>query len=308
MPWSGWAGDSRQKAAERLKLAQAGDPEAARLLLVAASPGGWRPDQRNAAIEAWNAYSPGTERDLPYMKNPHKGFLGGLGSVLKIAAPFAGLIPGVGPLVGAGLAAGGSALGGAMHGDRFSLLDTALAGGAGYLGGKWNPLGSRAGAAGMIPSSAGNATQGMGGAGSALSEVGNANVGAIPGLGYQSWPGLPPMGTDPGMSAGGQVGGGILDRVLGRGGGGGGGGWLDKILQYGPMIAGGISNANRQHEADQMMQDAIRGAQSEWTARAPLRDFAMQGIMGLPGLKRPDLSAVFRDEGNPYYTPYQRAG
>lgn len=225
-----------------------------------------------------------------------------LGGALKVAAPFAGLIPGVGPLVGAGLAAGGSALGGALHGDRFNLLDTALAGGAGYLGGKFNPFGSRAGPLGA--SGLGNATQsGAGIGGQGLSQVGNAGIGALPEGAYQSFPGLPGGITDAGMSGGpmgGGGGGGFLDNIFG---GGGGGGFLDKVLQYGPGIVGGIGAANRQHESDQMMQDAVRGAQAEWAARAPLRAFSQEQILGLPGIQRPDLASVFADPGNPFYRP-----
>jgi hypothetical protein len=315
MGWSGYQGDSRQKAAERLAKAKAGDPEAARLLYIAAHPGGWRPDHRNAAIDAWNEFSPGTAQDLPHMKNPHKGVGGFLGGVMKVAAPFAGLIPGVGPLLGAGLAAGGSALGGALSGDKFSLLDTALAGGAGYMGGKWNPFGSKASAGLQAASGLGNATQsGVGAGQGALSQIGNAGIGALPESAYQAFPGIAGGGTppwlDPGMSGGPMGGGrggggGILDRVLG--GGGGGGGWLDKALQYGIPLIGGISSANRQHEADQMMQNAIAGANQEWGARQPLRDFSMQGILGLPSIKAPDLSSAFADPGNPYYRPL-RAG
>jgi hypothetical protein len=43
------------------------------------------------------------------------GFLNALGGILRTAAPFASFIPGVGPLVGAGLGIGGGLLGGAMQ-------------------------------------------------------------------------------------------------------------------------------------------------------------------------------------------------
>lgn len=196
------------------------------------------------------------------------GFVGSLGGVLKTAAPFAGLIPGVGPLVGAGLAAGGSALGGALHGDKFDLGKTLLAGGAGYLGGKLNPFGTKLPAA---PSLAGMGDSTYGPA----SMVGAAGAAGTPGY------------------AGG---GGILSKI----GLGSGGGLLDKALQYGPLIMGGIAGANRQHESDQMMQNAVRGAQADYASRAPLRDFAQSQILGLPNLEAPDLSHIFNDPSNPY--------
>ena len=194
---------------------------------------------------------------------------GKLGGALKFAAPFAGLIPGVGPMLGAGLAAGGSALGGALHGDKFNLLDTALAGGAGYLGGKLNPFGSHAGAGASYA------------------------AGATPGVGNmtQSGPGVLGTGAgmpvDPGMSAGGGGGGSFLDNILG---GGGGGSTLDKVLQYGVPLLGAAGAAHRQHEQDQ-----------EWERRAPLRAFSQQQLLGLPGIERPNLDAIFADPSSPYY-------
>src|SRR4051812_13545089 len=135
MPWSGHAGGSDAASQALAAQARAGDMAALAKLHQLASPGGYAPDHRNAAIDAWNSLGMGPP--IAEMKNPH-GFLGdwdkAIGTGLKFAAPFAGLIPGVGPLAGMALAAGGSALGGQMHGDKFSLLDTALAGGAGYLG------------------------------------------------------------------------------------------------------------------------------------------------------------------------------
>jgi hypothetical protein len=192
------------------------------------------------------------------------GFFGSLGGVLKTAAPFAGLIPGVGPLLGAGLAAGGSALGGELSGDDFNLGKTLLAGGAGYLGGKLNPFGGGGGA-----------------------------VAGAAGTGTQSMPGIAAQASTPGYAGGG----GILGKL---GIPTGGGGLLDKALQHGPMILGGLAAANRQHEADQMMQEAVRGARQDWQSRAPLRDFASSQIMSTADLQAPDVSHIFADPSNPY--------
>ena len=73
-----------------------------------------------------------------------------IGSGLKIAAPFAGFIPGVGPALAAALAAGGSAAGGALHGDRFSLGSTLGAGAAGYAGAKARGAGAATGTPGAL--------------------------------------------------------------------------------------------------------------------------------------------------------------
>jgi hypothetical protein len=284
---SGGKDPGRQRTADELfAQAKAGDPAA---LLRLQYLSGVKDDPATAAKEGWataDARNYGKmllgqmgQGYTPQYDQAHDGSfqpLHAIGGVLKVAAPFAGLIPGVGPMIGAGLAAGGSALGGALHGDRFNLLDTALAGGAGYLGGKLNPFGSHAASYG---------------------------AGATPGLGNmtQSGPGVLGTGaglpTDPGMSAGGGGGGGFLNTLFG----GGGGGILDKALQYGLPILGAAGEAHRQHEADQMMQDAYRQSQAEWLARQPLRDFSQQQILGLPSIQRPDMSKVFADPGNPFY-------
>lgn len=60
------------------------------------------------------------------------GFLGG---VLKVASPFAALIPGVGPLAAMGLGAAGSAIGGKLQGQGLGgMLGSAAMGAGGALG------------------------------------------------------------------------------------------------------------------------------------------------------------------------------
>jgi len=51
-----------------------------------------------------------------------------LGGIMKTAAPFAGLIPGVGPLAAAGLGAGGNFLGNALQGNKANLGSALLSG------------------------------------------------------------------------------------------------------------------------------------------------------------------------------------
>jgi hypothetical protein len=67
------------------------------------------------------------------------GFMGSLGGVFKKLAPLAGLIPGIGVPLGAGIGAAGSALGGAMSGDDFDLGKTLFSGLAAHA----NPFGSK---------------------------------------------------------------------------------------------------------------------------------------------------------------------
>lgn len=280
MSWSGYAGDSVKNANALAARAKAGDQGAMHLLAQAAgqednpaTPAveGWSPDHRNAAIDAWNSLGMGPP--VADIKNPHKGFLGGLGSFLKFAAPIgAMLIPGIGPLGAAAIGAGGSAAGGMLHGDKFNLLKTALAGAAGAAGNKF---------------------------------LGN-------GLGSSGIPGAPYVpGLDPGMSGGaaGSGGGGIGGMLKGALGiGGPGGPDLSKILATVGTIGGGISAANAQNKANQERNAAIGGANQEWQSRAPLRAAAQSGMLSLGQIKRPDLSSMFGDVGNPYSRPVQPLG
>lgn len=75
------------------------------------------------------------------------GFLGGLGRVLKFAAPIAAaFIPGIGPIASAALAGGGSAAGSLLAGDPMqdALLGGALSG-AGAYGARKLPTGPQPG-------------------------------------------------------------------------------------------------------------------------------------------------------------------
>jgi hypothetical protein len=208
-----------------------------------------------------------------------------LGGILKTAAPFASLIPGVGIPLGAALGAGGSALGGALHGDDFSLGKTLLAGGAGAAGSAL--LGGQGfHGIGGIP-----ARLGLGGGGAA--------GGAAPGMGAGGVmaPGGGLVGTAQAVGGSGG-GGGILQQLFGNGRGG-----IDigRLISTGALVGGTLSAANTQNQANEQRQGAIEGATGEWNDRAPLRAAAMQGILALPNLQRPDLSAIFADPGNPYY-------
>lgn len=144
MSWSGHAGGSDAAAMDLAARAKAGDQAALQQLYaatgIAGNPDAWRPDHRNAAIDAWNTL--GIGQPIPDIKNPHHGILGAVGDVLKVAAPIgAAFIPGIGPIAAGAIAAGGSAAGGLMKGEPFNLGKTLMAGAAGaggnfLLGGK----------------------------------------------------------------------------------------------------------------------------------------------------------------------------
>ena len=131
-------GSSREaqvKAAGLLERARAGDPQAKNQLYIASRAGGWRPGDRNAAVNAWNALDPSEADNVPHINRSH-GFLGDVGKTvgggLKKLAPLAAFIPGVGPLAAAGIAGLANTAGGLMKGEgadlKGSLLDAGLAG------------------------------------------------------------------------------------------------------------------------------------------------------------------------------------
>lgn len=277
MGWSGHEGGSDAAAKALAERARNGDQAALDQLMTAAgmkgaNTGAWRPDHRNAAIDAFNSLGIGS---VAPMKNPHHGLGGLLGKALKFASPFAGLIPGVGPMLGAGLAAGGSALGGAASGDKFNLGKTLAAGAAGYAGGEANPFGGR------------NAAEEM------------ARNGFISAPGRLGGGSVPPL--DPGMSGGG---GGILGGFKTPGGG-----WdINKILNTVGTIGGGIQAANTQNQANQQREGAISGATQDYAGRAPLRAAGQAGLLSLNQIKRPDLTSTFADVGNPFYRKPQPLG
>lgn len=126
-----------------------------------------------------------------YLHQPHRSGLSDLGhvvgSVLKVAAPLAGFIPGIGIPLGAALAAGGSAAGGALHGDKFNLGKTLLAGAAGAGGAALSGAGGAASAgtaAGQtaVPSGLGGAANTAAFANAAPLAAGSAAASSAPGI------------------------------------------------------------------------------------------------------------------------------
>lgn len=117
---------------------QAGDKSALQRMQEAAGMvpghGAATPDAKNAARMYLSRMGGGPAQ---YMHEGDAEFNLGhtLGSVLKVAAPIAGMaIPGLGSLGAMAVGSLGSAAGGALHGDKFNLGKTLLAGGAGAAG------------------------------------------------------------------------------------------------------------------------------------------------------------------------------
>lgn len=206
-----------------------------------------------------------------------------LGSAMKFAAPFAGLIPGVGLPLGAALGAGGSALGGALHGDKFNLGKTLLAGAAGgagsyLMGGEgFHGIGGAPGRLGSL--------FGIGGH--------NAATAGIAGTGTQSMPGVAGAAATGGGGAGAGGALGTLDRIGSLAG------------KYGPMVMGGlgvIGAGKAQSHANALTDQAVQGSMQDWQSRAPVRARAQQLMLG-PMPQAPNLNSSLADYGNPFYHP-----
>lgn len=188
-----------------------------------------------------------------------------VGGVVSKAAPFAGLIPGVGPLAAGGLGAAGAALSGKNLKDiaRAGLT----AGGGAYLGGK---------ALGFL--------KGSGAVPAVLRNGKVANVGdLITGGGAVS-------------SAAGSPS--ILDRAKGIGSS------VLSGIKNNPELAlgalGGIQHARDSAATDKMYERGLGDIRNAYAAKAPLRSMAMKQLTD-PRLV--DLSSVFRPGGNPFASP-----
>lgn len=275
MGWSGYGDDSRTAAAELLAKARAGDQSAAAQLQQATQT--WAPNHRNAAIDAWNELNPGSEGDLGHIKNPH-GFLGDfgktLGSILKVAAPIAGMaIPGLGTLGAMAVGGLGSAAGGALHGDKFNLGKTLMAGGAAAGGNRL--LGN-----------------GLGGMPSGAAGGGNLSIG---GNQTQSGGGM----AAPGAAAPGGGGGGIMDKLGGMFKGADGNVDINKIMTMAGGV-GGFFDARNQAKQGAAFNNAqldlrkqqLAQAQQDYASRAPLRNTAISRLGQMAS--QPMGSSVFR--------------
>lgn len=184
-----------------------------------------------------------------------------IGKVASTAAPFAGFIPGVGPLAAGALAAGGAALTGK------NLKDIAK---AGLLGGGGAFLGGKA----------------LGALGSKVPQVVRN--------------GIPSKVTDL-ISAGGGApatvssGGGFADKLKGIGSG-----VLGAVKSH-PELAlaavGGLQHAQDSARTDKLYGQGLGDIRGAYAAKAPLRAMALKQLQD-PRLI--DLSKVFRPRGNPF--------
>lgn len=188
-----------------------------------------------------------------------------VGGVVSKAAPFAGLIPGVGPLAAGALGAGGALISGK------NLKDIAKAGlvsgGGAFLGGK--ALGALKGVGGGVPDVLRN--------------------------------GVPSKVTDL-LSGGGAVsssgGGGILDKAKSVGSG-----ILGAIKNHPELALAGVSalqSARSTAGSDKLYDQGLGDIRGAYAAKAPLRAMALNQLQN-PKLK--DLSSVFQPRGNPFGAP-----
>ena len=221
-----------------------------------------------------------------FIRHPLKGLENAgrsLGKIERQAAPFVGLIPGVGPGIGALVGAHGSLLEGRNRRGHLGAAATGALSGLGnakLLGGK--------GALGIKGAlSSGLKKVGVGGAAGSLPSRGPGVI--DPATGEVFYPG-----------ASGESNGGFLDGLKKIGGGllrsGGGGGWRDWID---PLLAGGsvIAGANASRNAGKLRNEALGLVKGQWAEGAPLRS---AGRAGMLNTTRPDLSSTFLDPQNPF--------
>jgi hypothetical protein len=292
---SGGKDPGRMKTAERLAAeARAGNQQSLLALInLSGGPNDPDPSDNWATADARN-YGKMLLRDImpdyqPTYDKAHDGSFSlgkTLGGVLKVAAPIAGaLIPGVGMLGAAAIGGLGNAGGQLLQGGKFNLGQSLLSGALGAGGNALLGNGLGAGSSGWLGAAKpaaqaiGGAAQGLGPAG--VMAPGGGTIGSV---------------ATPGISSGS----GVFGQLGGFLGGADGKLGLNDILTYGGMIGGGISAANAQDQANELRKAALQGAQQEWQTRAPLRNAAQQGLLGLGSLERPDFSQIFADPGNPF--------
>lgn len=205
-----------------------------------------------------------------------------IGGVAKKAAPFVGMIPGVGPIAAGAL--GG--LGGLVSGGFGGALKGAAGGAAGGFGGK------------LLQRLLG----GRGGGGGGLTPE---QVGIRPGSIQEALAGL---GAIPGARSG----------AGGGGGRGGAGGFLSKLfggvgdyISQDPLRALGIGlsglgayqGAQQQSRANKFREEALGMARERYASTAPFREAVTSRALALDPRsagQRPDLGDVFRNTENPF--------
>jgi hypothetical protein len=195
-----------------------------------------------------------------------------LGGVMKFAAPFAGMIPGVGIPLAAGLGAGGNALGNLAQGNGFDLKGALLSGAAGAAG------------------SALTGGQGFKGLAGAPHRMGLTD-GIANGPGQAALNGAASASGMPAVAAATGGGGGPVTGVLGKIG-------LGNIAKAGIAGAGMLDSRAQRQAAERMSNSRLDlynrqlgMAEQDYASRAPLRNTALERLGTL--MQRPSPNAIY---------------
>lgn len=200
-----------------------------------------------------------------------------LGGIAKVAAPFAGLIPGVGIPLAAGLGALGNTAGNLMQGNGFDLKGALLSAAAGGAG------------------SALTGGQGFKGLGGAPARMGLTDgIPNAPGAGaLNAAAGASGM---PAMAAPAAAGGGGLTHAIGSGISKLGG--LGNVAKAGVAVGGFLDSRAQRHAAERMAnarlgvnQEQLRMAEDDYNSRAGLRNTALSRLGALAA--KPPVSSIY---------------
>lgn len=198
-----------------------------------------------------------------------------LGGIAKVAAPFAGMIPGVGIPLAAGLGALGNTAGNLMQGNGFDLKGALLSGAAGAAGSAltggqgFKGLGGipqRMGISGGLPAAPSPAAiQGAAAASGVAAPAASGGAGGV-------------MGA---------IGNGISKL-----------GGLGNVVKGGVAVGGFLDSRAQRHAAERMAnarlgvnQQQLRMAEDEYNSRAPLRNAALTRLGALAA--KPPVSSLY---------------
>lgn len=205
-----------------------------------------------------------------------KGVLGKVGDVAKVASPLASFIPGVGPLLAAGIGAGAGAL--SKLNDKHVTLG--------------NTLGSIAG-------------------GAALGGLGGFGVDKFQGLAAANGGGLGGAVSGVGKLLGGKAGGTAGSAAGGAARAPGIGGLLGGALKHPELVVGGLAalqNTRQAGQAGDLRNQAVNLTMQDYNSRLPFQTAALERLKTL-GQPQPGVGAlaVPNDTGNPYNRPRSSA-
>ena len=200
-----------------------------------------------------------------------------LGGIAKVAAPFAGMIPGVGIPLAAGLGALGNTAGNLMQGKGFDLKGALLSGAAGAAG------------------SALTGGQGFKGLGGAPARMGLTDgLPGAPGAGAinaaASASGMPAMAAAPATGGGGVMG--AIGNGISKLGG------LGNVAKAGVAVGGFLDSRAQRHAAERMANaklgvntQQLNMAEQDYNSRAPLRQAALSRLGALAA--QPPRSSIY---------------